>query len=172
MSMMGTMEMPQTVEWALHCCWLLAQSDGGSPVPRRRIAEFFDLPEPYLAKALKQLVAAGILSSVPGANGGYRLARPADRITALEVVQAMRTEPSMFRCTEIRQGGPVGLTAAQCTRPCGIARVMHQAELAWRNELARTSVADLIENAPDVSQRRAAKWLGPQSRFPHLTEPH
>jgi hypothetical protein len=43
--MIWVMELPQTVEWALHCCWLLAQTDG-SPVPRRRLAEFFALPEP------------------------------------------------------------------------------------------------------------------------------
>jgi Rrf2 family protein len=165
MSMIEVVEMPQTVEWALHCCWLLAQSSGESPLPRRRIAEFFDLPEPYLAKALKHLVSAGILVSVPGVNGGYRLARPADRITALEVVQAMRAESSMFRCTEIRQNGPVGLTPPQCDRPCGIAKLMHQAELAWRGELARTTIAQLVENAPDVSEQRAAKWLGPQSRL-------
>ena len=73
--MIWVMELPQTVEWALHCCWLLAQTDG-SPVPRRRLAEFFDLPEPYLAKLLKALVAAGVLTSVPGVNGGYRLGRP------------------------------------------------------------------------------------------------
>jgi Rrf2 family protein len=129
------------------------------------MAQFFDLPEPYLAKALKQLVAAGILSSVPGANGGYLLARPADRITALDVVQAMRSETTMFRCTEIRQQGPVGLTAKQCAQPCGIAKVMHKAELAWRSELASTTVAELVENAPGVSERRAAQWLGAQSRL-------
>ena len=77
------MELPQTVEWAVHCCWLLAQTDG-SPVPRRRLAEFFDLPEPYLAKLLKALVGAEVLSSVPGVNGGYRLARPAGQITVLD----------------------------------------------------------------------------------------
>src|ERR1700684_93964 len=70
------MELPQTIEWAVHCCWLLAQTDG-SPVPRRRLAEFFDLPEPYLAKLLKALVAAEVLASVPGVTGGHRR-RPPD----------------------------------------------------------------------------------------------
>jgi len=126
--MIYVMELPQTVEWAVHCCWLLAQTDG-SPVPRRRLAEFFDLPEPYLAKLLKTLVAADVLSSVPGVNGG-----------------------------------PVGLTPAQCRRPCGIAKVMYEAELAWRNALAAVRVADLTENAAGVSADRAASWLGSQAR--------
>jgi hypothetical protein len=60
--------------------------------------------------------------------------------------------------------GPVALTAQQCKKPCGIATVMHGAELAWRNELAATTVADLIGNAPAVSARRAARWLGERAR--------
>jgi len=161
--MIYVMELPQTVEWAVHCCWLLAQTDG-SPVPRRRLAEFFDLPEPYLAKLLKTLVAADVLSSVPGVNGGYRLARRADQITVLDVVQAVGGHTAMFHCAEIRQRGPVGLTPAQCRRPCGIAKVMYEAELAWRNALAAVRVADLTENAAGVSADRAARWLGSQAR--------
>jgi hypothetical protein len=73
-------------------------------------------------------------------------------------------------CTEIRQRGPVGLAAQQCKKPCGIATVMHGAELAWRNELAATTVADLIRNAPAASARRAARWLGERAR-PGLARP-
>jgi Rrf2 family protein len=157
------MELPQTVEWAVHCCWLLAQTDG-SPVPRRRLAEFFDLPEPYLAKLLKAMVAGDVLSSVPGVSGGYRLARPAGQITVLDVVRAVNGHSAMFHCAEIRQRGPVGLTPAQCRQPCGIAKVMYEAELAWRNSLAAVTVADLTENAAGVSAGRAARWLGRQAR--------
>jgi Rrf2 family protein len=164
------MMLPETVEWAVHCCWLLAQTDGSSPLARRELAEFFDLPEPYLAKVLRMLVAGGVLASVPGANGGYRLGRPADRVTVLDVVQAVGGDAAMFRCAEIRQRGPVGLTAQQCKKPCSIAMVMHGAERAWRNELAATTVADLIGNAPAASARRAARWLGERAR-PGLARP-
>nr|WP_245980329.1 Rrf2 family transcriptional regulator [Gryllotalpicola protaetiae] len=81
------------------------------------MAEFFELPEPYLAKVLKQLTAAGILSSTAGVGGGYRLARPAAKITALEVVRAVNGEAAIFHCAEIRQNGPVGLSPGQCTQP-------------------------------------------------------
>jgi Rrf2 family protein len=164
------MELPQGVEWALHCCWLLAQSDGETPLPRRKLAEFFELPEPYLAKVLKTLVTAGILTSVSGAAGGYRLARPAAAITTLEIVTAAGGDQGLFRCTEIRQHGPVPLTAAQCQQPCGIAKVMHGAELAWRHELSLTTLADLLAQAKPPSERRAARWLGPLAR-PEIAAP-
>lgn len=153
------MELPPTLEWALHCCWLLAQTDGSDALPRRRLAEFFDLPEPYLAKVLKTLVSAGVLKSVPGVNGGYRLARPAGEITVLEVVRAMGGDRTMFHCAELRQRGPVGLSPEQCRRPCGIAKVMYQAERAWRDALAATTVGDMVENAAGVSVARAARFL-------------
>ncbi len=41
---------------------------------------------------------------------------------------------------------------------------MHSAELAWRNELARTTLAGLIAQAELPSERRAARWLGPPLR--------
>lgn len=102
----------------------------GAALSRRRLAEFFDLPEPYLAKLLQQLSTGGILRSVPGVNGGYRLARAAETISALDVVQAVQKDSAAFHCAEIRRRGPVGLTDEQCTRPCGIAAVMHRAEQA------------------------------------------
>ena len=45
--------------------------------------------ERFLLKVLKPLVSAGVLYSVRGPNGGYRLARPAKGITLLDVVEAV-----------------------------------------------------------------------------------
>lgn len=59
-----------------------------------------------------------------------------------------------------RQRGPVGLTLAQCARPCGIASLMHHAEQAWRRQLATTSLADLMtHSATTGSTARIARWL-------------
>jgi len=38
---------------------------------------------------LQKLTKIGLLQSLPGTNGGYRLARDANRITALEVIRAI-----------------------------------------------------------------------------------
>lgn len=154
------MELPQTVEWALHCCWLLAQAPDGDALTTRRLAEFYGLPEPYLAKVLKSLANAGLLTARPGSRGGYRLARDPGQISALDIVAAVDGQRAMFRCAEIRQRGPAGLTPAQCRRSCGIASLMHRAEHAWRQELATTSLADLMaHSAATGSGARAARWL-------------
>jgi Rrf2 family protein len=53
------------------------------------IARAWGIPEGYLLKALRRLVSAQLVRSLKGPNGGYRLTRPAARISLLEVVEAV-----------------------------------------------------------------------------------
>lgn len=147
------MRMNEGVEWAAHVCVLLhwLQEDQGvaTPVPVARLAEAYDLPAPYLVKQVQALTRAGITESVPGKNGGVRLARPADRITLMDVVAAIEGPDDAFTCTEIRQRGMnQDRPSGQFAKPCGIAHAMRGAELAWRRELAATSVLDLAAATP------------------------
>jgi Rrf2 family protein len=147
------------VEWALHCTWLLTFTRDRDPLPARRLAEFYELPEAYLAKLLKALVRAGLLGATSGPRGGFRLARPPGDITVADVVEAVEGPSPLFQCTEIRQRGPVPLTGAACRRPCGIAQVMDGAESAWRAELAATTIADLVETSGIGAVTRVTSWL-------------
>jgi len=151
------MRLPEGVEWALHCTLVLARA--GPPLSARRLAEFYDLPEAYLAKLLTTLVRAGLLNATSGPQGGFRLARPAAEITVADVVEAVEGQGPMFHCAEIRQRGPVALPGAACRKPCGIAVVMHRAERAWREELACTTIADLAETAGVGAAKRLTDWL-------------
>ena len=153
------MRLPEGVEWALHCTWLLTLARDGDALPARRLAEFYGLPEAYLAKLLKALVRAGLLSATSGPRGGFRLARPPEAITVAQVVEAVEGQSPLFHCMEIRQRGPVPLTGAACRKPCGIAKVMHRAELAWRKELAATTIADLVETSGIGAVTRVSTWL-------------
>lgn len=153
------MRLPEGVEWALHCTWLLTFTRDRDPLPARRLAEFYALPEAYLAKLLKALVRADLLSAASGPRGGFRLARPPGDITVADIVEAVEGPSPLFHCTEIRQRGPVPLTGAACRRPCGIAQVMDRAESAWRAELAATTIADLVETSGIGAVTRVTSWL-------------
>ncbi|MDP9228808.1 MAG: Rrf2 family transcriptional regulator, partial [Actinomycetota bacterium] len=59
------------------------------PVPIGQVAERRRIPVQFLEQLFSTLRRAGILSSHRGAKGGYTLARPADQINVLEVVQAL-----------------------------------------------------------------------------------
>lgn len=66
----------------------LARS-GPGPVPIGQIAERRNIPVQFLEQLFSVLRRAGLLTSRRGAKGGYILARPAEEITVLEVVQAL-----------------------------------------------------------------------------------
>jgi Rrf2 family cysteine metabolism transcriptional repressor len=61
----------------------------GTPVPIAVVAERRGIPVQFLEQLFSTLRRAGLLVSQRGVKGGYRLARDADKITVLEVVQAL-----------------------------------------------------------------------------------
>ena len=156
------MRMSEGVEWAAHCCLLLDWIGDADPVPTAQLAAAFELPPPYLNKQLQALVRAGILTSTRGKRGGFALARALDRITLLDVVDAIEGPDPAFRCTEIRRRGPAAVPAREYRALCGIHRAMLRADDAWRDELRATTVADLaagvLQDASPKSLELGAAW--------------
>jgi Rrf2 family protein len=132
------------MEWATHVLIALAWVDDGQPVSTAQLAASYDLPAPYLNKQLQALVKAGLLESLPGARGGFRLGRPADKITLMQVVTAIEGPEPAFQCTEIRQQGMgAQMPASAFSAPCAIHAAMQRAELTWRKSLAAQTIADV-----------------------------
>ncbi|MBB1060286.1 SUF system Fe-S cluster assembly regulator [Marilutibacter spongiae] len=63
------------------------------------LADRAGLEAPTVSKVLKPLAQAGLVEGFRGANGGYRLARPADGIGLIEVVEAMEGPLGMTECS-------------------------------------------------------------------------
>lgn len=138
------MKLGDGVEQAIHSVALLAGLESGNLLSAAALAQFHGVSPSYLLKHLQALSAAKILETVPGPKGGYRLARPAETITLLDIVLAVEGPAPAFRCNEIRQRGPNPASAHLFATPCNIASAMLRAERVYRAELAKTSVADLI----------------------------
>ncbi len=157
------MRMSDGVEWALHVASVLAVVPPDRGLTAAKLAEFHGVPGAYLAKHLQALTRAGVFEAVPGRGGGYRLARPAKDVTVLEVVEAVEGRTRAFQCAEIRQRGPAGGPKSDYRGVCGIARVMYDAETAYRESLAGVSIADLLgsflASAAPGAQVRSATWL-------------
>ena len=157
------MRIGEGVEWAIHCATVLAVIPPDASLPGARLAEFHQVPSAYLAKSLQALSRAGIIESLPGRNGGYRLARAARDITLLEIVLAVEGYEPAFRCSEIRRRGPGAMPARKYVSPCGIASAMWRAEEAWRAELQAVTVADMLDHVvqsitPESAAKTAA-WM-------------
>lgn len=158
------MRMSEGVEWAVHSCTVLAFVPEGQALPAAKLAEYHDLPAPYLTKHLQALVRAGVCESVPGPRGGFRLARSAAEITLLDITLAVDGDEWAFRCNEIRQQGPVAQDDPSCYRKsCSIALAMWRAERAWRDELRGVTLADigagLVEVVDEQQLTESAVWL-------------
>jgi Rrf2 family protein len=67
----------------------LARHPVGHISALRDVAREQDIPESFLAKIFQSLVRTGLVNSQRGARGGFSLARPAERITVREVVEAV-----------------------------------------------------------------------------------
>ena len=160
------MQLKNHVEWALHCCSVLAGLEEDQRLSAKVLAEFHGIPKEYLSKALQNLSAAGIVSGTLGPTGGYRLARDPKRITFLDIVEAVEGTGHTFVCTEIRDNAPCAAARRAGRRPCAIARVMWEADEAWREKLRSVSLADLMQtlarDLPAKVWKANVQWLSDQ----------
>jgi Rrf2 family protein len=144
------------IEWALHCAVVLSTLPEDASLPAARLAEFHGVPPAYLAKHLQALTREGILTAGTGRRGGYRLARPAEDITVLDVVLAIEGDEEAFRCNEIRRRGPSASPRTAYPLPCTIHRTMQAAEAAYRAALGATTIASLRDQTMSVIDPRVA----------------
>ncbi len=138
------MKLSDGVEQAIHCVGMLSGLSEGGVLSAAALAEFHGVSTSYLLKHLQALSGAGIVATVPGPKGGYRLAKTPDRITLLDIVLAVEGPAPAFRCAEIRQRGPNPLPGRYFTKPCGINAAMLKAEKAYRAELAKVTMASIL----------------------------
>jgi Rrf2 family protein len=83
------MKLSRTLSYAVQATLQLAQLNEERPVPCSRLAADGKLPERFLLQILRNLVTHGILTSTRGVEGGYALVRPAEKISLLEVIEAI-----------------------------------------------------------------------------------
>lgn len=126
----------QRAEYALRAVVCLG-AHGGAPLGAQAIAARAGIPPAYLAKILRGLADAGLLSARRGRVGGYALARPARAIAALEVVEAVEPIPRIERCPLGRPEHGAGL--------CPLHRHLDDLAAQLQRGLAAWSIADLVD---------------------------
>lgn len=114
-----------------------------NPGQRSRVPEIarsYGVSELFLFKILQPLVEGGLVETVRGRNGGISLAKPADKITLLEVVRLTEDSFAMAECFENE--------AADCPLidSCALNSALREALNAFFGVLAGKTIADLVKN--------------------------
>lgn len=83
------MRLTRASMYALHAVVFMAAQKANRPIASHTIAKARKIPERFLLKVLKPLVSVQILTSIKGPNGGYRMAKPAGKVTLLQIIEAV-----------------------------------------------------------------------------------
>ena len=125
----------QTAEYALRIVVYLASLNGRAATIRQ-IATVTKVPEGYLAKILRSLSRAKILSSQRGSHGGSTLSRPPGAITVFDVLEAVAPIQRITTC-------PLGLKS-HGVNLCPLHRRMDDAIASVERAFRDSTIADLL----------------------------
>ncbi|MBG9774537.1 Rrf2 family transcriptional regulator [Brevibacillus laterosporus] len=127
------MRFTKATNYALHTMLMLVAASPVKPVGVQQLAESQGVSPTYLSKILTRLVKAGMIESISGANGGYRLSRKKDDITFLDIIHAIEGTSSLFECDFLHGD------------ECLIQAVMMEAEEKMESHLKKMKLADLAQ---------------------------
>ena len=133
------MRVSAKVDYALRALTELAASPPGY-VKAERLATAQQIPLKFLENILLELRRAEIVASQRGAEGGYRLAKPAGEISLAEVIRAVEGPIATVRGARPEDTSYTGPAA-------GLRDVWIELRASMRGVLEETSLADVVERS-------------------------
>jgi len=125
----------QTVEYSLRAIvWLAAHAD--EPQTNQQIADATKVPAGYLSKVMQSLGRVGMVTAQRGKKGGFLLARPAETLSVLEVINTVEPIQRIREC-------PLGI-ASHGTHLCPLHKRLDGAMEMIENAFRETSIADIL----------------------------
>jgi Rrf2 family protein len=130
------MELTKRGDYGVRAMLALSRAPAGRLLSVRRIADEMAIPIRFLPQVMGDLSAAGLVSARTGRTGGYRLARPADQISLLDVVEAIEGDGRRRSC--VLRAGPCGIDGF-----CDVHDIFFAAQDALLATLAGARLAEL-----------------------------
>ena len=125
------MRLTKAGEYGVRCTLYLASKGQGEIVRRKEIAKAMEIPDQFLTKIAQQLARSGFIEIIQGPKGGFRLLVPAEKLTLLDVVEAMMGVIFLNDCI---------MSPGSCSRNSSCA-----VHLVW--EKARNQLRDTLHEA-------------------------
>jgi Rrf2 family protein len=132
--------LPKTAEYALRIVVCLARN-GEEAKSADYLATQTRIPRRYLHKVLQDLVRAGFARSRSGPGGGYSLARSAESISILNVVNAVSPLERIRHC-------PLGLPSH--TSLCALHKELDRAYAATEKAFSRVTIGQLLRSTSKI----------------------
>ncbi|WP_028595706.1 Rrf2 family transcriptional regulator [Paenibacillus assamensis] len=153
------MKMTTGVEQAVYALLLLNRLPKNAVLSGESLSQQLQVSPTYLQKLMRKLVQAGLVSSVPGVKGGFRLIADPASIHIYDVFVAVEGVEALYRSNGVFQA----VFQLKENRTCLLSDVMNEAEHAWRTILQRTTIASLHDavqdTASDDSIHKVDAWL-------------
>jgi len=123
-------------EYAVRCMMFLSCLGVGRVGSRLEIAQAMDIPAQFLGKIAQQVARAGFIEIVQGPKGGFRLVVPPEKVTLLDVIEAVIGAIYLNDCLMRPESCHRSLT-------CTVYRVWQKARHQLRQTLDETNFASL-----------------------------
>ena len=143
------MRISAKADYAVRAVVELAAAEGDKPVKAERVATAQEIPLNFLENILGELRHAGIVRSHRGAEGGFRLAKPADQINLADIIRAVEGPLASVR------GGPPEETEYPGSSEA-LPRVWIAVRAALRGVLERVTVADVASGKLPAAAEKLA----------------
>ena len=140
------LELTRRGDYAVRAMLALAADKSGQVTTGREIADQMAIPVAFLPRVMADMVAAGLVRSTTGRSGGYVLARSAEEIALLEVIEAV--EGDSRRTTCVLRGGPCGQDGH-----CQVHDVFFAAQDALLERLRGVTLAALADRSGETRSR-------------------
>jgi Rrf2 family protein len=141
------LEVTRQADYALRAVTEIARLPEGERIATATIAAQQNIPLPFLAKIVSQLVVRGVLETVRGASGGVSLARPPETISMREIIEAIDGPISLNRCTR-------DPSVCEQMEACPFCEIFVEAQQELATRLDRTNLQALVNRVEQLEKAR------------------
>jgi len=134
------MKLNQATDYAFRMVLHMALLPSGSKVTGAVLAEQELIPERFLLKIMRSLIAAGIMKSFRGVDGGFALNRNPQEISLFDVIRAVEGDAYLQRCLY-----DVGSCSKSCKGNCAIKEAMGAIQHQLINQLEEVDFKTLAQ---------------------------
>jgi Rrf2 family protein len=134
------MQITRQADYAVRAVLYLAQLGPGARASTAQVSREQKIPPTFLAKIVAQLAVAGLLRTTRGAHGGIALARPAETLSVLEVVEVIDGPMALNDCV-------LDPAACELSDNCTVRAVWCEAQADLARRLAQATFGQLARPA-------------------------